>query len=449
MKQSITIVIFLLCIFVIPVTYAQNEMASLTIKNTRDGDKVTLRRTHGYNDEGEFSLLNSKEIVIENSAQRDFRNLPLGIYEIVVNGVEDNIYRIAFPNTLNENPYHAVLSLKHGVLSFEKRIGKTIETLEHHHLENPLIINPKESFYYELRVNVPTNFKASDYNHFQIEDAIPSSVQFIENSLIVKNASHQMIDGKDYEATMYSSLKVNFTEEGLNKIQPNTSIRLIFEVKVIDELQDEPLSLVPNDAQLMFERQGAQHQIDTEKDYFSTQVKTIIVQKIDSITKEPLQGATFAFHRGDQVLTEGVTDSSGQVIIKGLKEGSHAIYEKEAPTGYKQIPGPVTIDIGKDDQTVTVVIPNDKLPGDEDNTEETESDTEHSETTEPENDGGHKESTEHQDTESSENKPHDKNKPISIPQTGSILLVILAIAGFGLHRIGIKLIRRADDEDKK
>lgn len=56
-------------------------MASIAIKNTKDGDKITLRRTHGYNDEGEFYLLNSQEIVIENSAQRDFRNLPLGIYE--------------------------------------------------------------------------------------------------------------------------------------------------------------------------------------------------------------------------------------------------------------------------------------------------------------------------------------------------------------------------------
>ena len=95
---------------------------------------------------------------------------------------------------------------------------------------------------------------------------------------------------------------------------------------------------------------------------------TLIVQKIDSATGEPLIGAEFKITAADGELTpdnEGLTssnglyrvDSNGQIVLEKLNPGAYVVTEIKAPDGYVLIAQPQTVLVNSGD-TQTLVFGN-------------------------------------------------------------------------------------------
>ena len=92
---------------------------------------------------------------------------------------------------------------------------------------------------------------------------------------------------------------------------------------------------------------------------------SLIIQKIDSKTKEPLAGAVFEVKTssGEYVDTHGgavssngryTTDSNGQIVFSGLKPDTYVVTEIEAPDGYVLAAPPQTVRVNTNDtQTLT------------------------------------------------------------------------------------------------
>ena len=95
---------------------------------------------------------------------------------------------------------------------------------------------------------------------------------------------------------------------------------------------------------------------------------TLIVQKIDSATGEPLTGAEFKITAANGELTpdnEGLTssnglyrvDSNGQIVLEKLNPGTYVVTEIKAPDGYVLIAEPQTVVVNPGD-TQTLVFGN-------------------------------------------------------------------------------------------
>ena len=92
---------------------------------------------------------------------------------------------------------------------------------------------------------------------------------------------------------------------------------------------------------------------------------TVIVQKVNAATGEPLTGAVFKITSADGRLTpenEGLTssnglyrvDSNGQIVLERLDPGTYIVTEVTAPEGYVLIAQPQTVAVGPGDtQTLT------------------------------------------------------------------------------------------------
>lgn len=80
----------------------------------------------------------------------------------------------------------------------------------------------------------------------------------------------------------------------------------------------------------------------------------LIINKIDSITKEPVGGATFSVENanGDVVFT-GVTDDSGMLSVSTLDAGTYTVRETKAPTGYKLNSEPKIVTMDGSGKTLT------------------------------------------------------------------------------------------------
>ncbi len=93
---------------------------------------------------------------------------------------------------------------------------------------------------------------------------------------------------------------------------------------------------------------------------------SLVVQKIDSITKEPLAGAEFRITTSDGTLADGnegltsssglyVTDANGQIYLTNLTPATYIITETKAPENYRLAASSHAIVVrGADTQTVTV-----------------------------------------------------------------------------------------------
>ena len=80
--------------------------------------------------------------------------------------------------------------------------------------------------------------------------------------------------------------------------------------------------------------------------FYDTPKGTIVIEKRDSVTKEPLQGAIFEVtdSSGSAVISDNgtissngkyETDSNGQIIISGLDADTYVVTEIKAPAGYE------------------------------------------------------------------------------------------------------------------
>ncbi|WP_215145907.1 SpaA isopeptide-forming pilin-related protein [Exiguobacterium qingdaonense] len=86
-------------------------------------------------------------------------------------------------------------------------------------------------------------------------------------------------------------------------------------------------------------------------------VKTLLIQKVDSETGEPLEGATFTLTDATGKVITFMTDASGEVRVTDLMLGTYTLTETGAPFGYELDETPRTIRFergGADEQQITV-----------------------------------------------------------------------------------------------
>lgn len=99
--------------------------------------------------------------------------------------------------------------------------------------------------------------------------------------------------------------------------------------------------------------------------FYDTPKGSIIIEKRDSVTKEPLSGAEFkvttsdgaaVVGSNDSISSNGIytTDASGQIKITGLKEDTYVVTEIKAPVGYEMDAPSQTVKLlDGDTQTLT------------------------------------------------------------------------------------------------
>ena len=136
----------------------------------------------------------------------------------------------------------------------------------------------------------------------------------------------------------------------LSKLTPGTYV--VTEVKSPNEyVMDAPPQTVrvnENDAQTLT--------------FLNTKKGSLIVKKIDSITRKPISGVTFEIKGDGYPTTSHTTDSSGQIKLDYLPNGSYSITEVRAKDGYKldTTTRTATVTAGK---TTEITVENEPLGG--------------------------------------------------------------------------------------
>ena len=99
--------------------------------------------------------------------------------------------------------------------------------------------------------------------------------------------------------------------------------------------------------------------------FYDTPKGTLVIEKRDSITRNPLQGAIFEVTTSDGAAVVGsndsissngryTTDAEGQIVITGLKEDTYIVTEIQAPLGYEMDAPSQTVKLlNGDTQTLT------------------------------------------------------------------------------------------------
>ena len=109
----------------------------------------------------------------------------------------------------------------------------------------------------------------------------------------------------------------------LLKLTPGTYV--VSETKTVDgyELNTTSQTVVvsANDAQTLT--------------FLNTPKGKLLIEKIDSVTRSPLPGATFEIKGSSFPATSFTTNSSGQILLQDLTSGDYTIEEKRAPDGYR------------------------------------------------------------------------------------------------------------------
>lgn len=80
--------------------------------------------------------------------------------------------------------------------------------------------------------------------------------------------------------------------------------------------------------------------------------------KIDSVTKQPVAGATLVVKDSEGKVIEEFVTTGKPHVLKDIKDGKYTVEEKEAPAGYKKTDEIYEFVIDKDHRDVTVTIEN-------------------------------------------------------------------------------------------
>lgn len=357
---KVNFILFLIVIFYVwltPFSYAET-MGTLTIENS-DDSLYRLVRTHQYKDDS-FIPLSKPEILKDQTSDTTY-SLEKGTYRLYVDQDVD-YYQLSIPDLRLEDPYHQRIVIKPQAVSILMLIGDRADKLHHHHLENPLLIDPEKPFFYGVEITLPSDYDGSSFLRATLTDHFPESVDHVRGKQkIVTSDGTELIENEDYRVH-YASLHVVFTEQGLQKLRPNMKLTTIYEMAVKEEYRDQHLQLVGNHAKLTLEGMEGEQTLHTEDDYFSFKTKAIQLIKQDQTTKKKLQGALFSLYRGGELIGEVRTDRDGIAWFDGLTSGFYRLVEKEPPTNYYPLKGPVDVQIRDHESLITVYVDNERLP---------------------------------------------------------------------------------------
>ena len=106
-------------------------------------------------------------------------------------------------------------------------------------------------------------------------------------------------------------------------------------------------------------RAGERKQVDIPNDPYTA----VEVTKIDSVTGQPLAGATISLkHITSGMEFRQVTDSSGIALFENVEPGSYYVEEIKAPDRYVLNTTRYPVEL-RSNETATVTIPNDPYTG--------------------------------------------------------------------------------------
>lgn len=71
----------------------------------------------------------------------------------------------------------------------------------------------------------------------------------------------------------------------------------------------------------------------------------VVITKVDSETKNPIEGAVLGIYSGGKLITQGTSNDKGIVEFTDLRDGNYIIKEIKAPANYKLSTDTITIDI--------------------------------------------------------------------------------------------------------
>lgn len=363
-KYSIYFIVLLLFIYMIPnkSVNASKILGTLHIENVKNGDRFTLIQTHTFSENGEFVKLSDPFIIEKNTTNVSFENLKLGIYDLKIG---DNIetYTFKLPDFTLRNPYEKTIILKHGELTLEKLLGKNKSDLNHHHINDDLMIDKLEKFYYGLKLNIPKEFNSDTYKNITIEDEYPNILKLNENGILVYFGDGTELK-KDTDYLMENNngkLIIRFTKSGLEKFPKGSYLTVRFEVSLKREEQDKIHLNIPNTANLKFDYKEKHQIIESEKEYFSTKTKSILIKKVDSKSFSNLVGAKFSLIFEDKKIATNVSDKNGELYFTILKSGKYKIIEEEAPKNYRKLSYSIDIIVQDKDNEVSITVKNEKM----------------------------------------------------------------------------------------
>lgn len=105
----------------------------------------------------------------------------------------------------------------------------------------------------------------------------------------------------------------------------------------------------PEGYQLDSEPQTVEVKLDETRtvEFQDSPLTSLLVEKVDSITRDTLSGARFKVTRvaDNKVITEGVTDVDGLMLVRDLEPGRYLVEEIQAPEGYIMETDPMTVDV--------------------------------------------------------------------------------------------------------
>lgn len=104
----------------------------------------------------------------------------------------------------------------------------------------------------------------------------------------------------------------------------------------------------------------AKHEDLEDKDQ-TVMIKELIIQKIDSETKEPIKGVEFELIHNENEIDRQVTDSSGRVSFLVI-EGHYELRETKAANGYLSNEEVIEIEVDNSIQPIELVIENTRIP---------------------------------------------------------------------------------------
>ncbi len=155
----------------------------------------------------------------------------------------------------------------------------------------------------------------------------------------IDEETHKPIQGVTFEIWKDGKLLGNYTTDENGRSEIKNAPAGTYKVQEVNTLKEHIL----NDEVLEIEHTTVK---DTELTVENTKKPGLLIKKIDSQTKKPLQGAVFKITKANgEFVKEAETDANGIITLDGLPEGSNIVTEIEAPDGYMLQDMPKTIEV--------------------------------------------------------------------------------------------------------
>lgn len=261
----------------------------------------------------------------------------LGLWRVVINGYPyKSIEQLGVTN--EEEAY---IATKQSIYCYIYNTGTELYSAINEQGER--VINAMNN----ILENARNSNESFDNPNIEIEQSEKWNVDEIENKYVSKEykiKSNKNISKitLNLESQPKGTKITNLDEDGKFKILipiENLKESGKFKIKIQTELETKPIFLgeaPSNDLQNYLLTTYSYEDMDKEfeQEYEKNNTK-IIIEKVDSDTKEVLKGAKFEiFDEKQKSIRVAETNNEGQVILDGLMPGIYYIKEVQAPNGY-------------------------------------------------------------------------------------------------------------------